>query len=132
MVRFEIGLRALIRLAKGRVMPAPPPYAATDPEELTIRDHLARDRTLLANERTLLSYFRTGFGFVAGGVTLVKFFSADRFLFVMGFVLIGLGGVTSVLGCARYFIISRRLKTILLAPRGTTTRAEFDESIPNS
>lgn len=92
-------------------------YSETPPESLTLRDHLARDRTILANERTLLSYFRTGFGFLAGGVTLVKFFPNDPLLVLLGLVLVISGGVVSVLGVVRFAIISARMRSILRQPK---------------
>ncbi|MFN3189657.1 MAG: YidH family protein [Aureliella sp.] len=91
-------------------------YAETRPEELTLRDHLARDRTLLANERTLLAYMRTGFGFIAGGGTLVKFFPEDMALRVIGFALVAAGVVTAVAGVVRFFQIRARMKLILKQP----------------
>lgn len=44
-------------------------YSKMRPEELELRGHSARDRTILANERILLAYIRTGFGLFAGGIT---------------------------------------------------------------
>ncbi|MFK7735597.1 MAG: YidH family protein [Pirellulaceae bacterium] len=92
-------------------------YSETPPEELTLRDHLARDRTVLANERTLLAYLRTGFGFSAGGVTLMRFFADDAALYAGGIGLIFTGGVISLFGILRFWRVTLRLKSILDNPR---------------
>jgi putative membrane protein len=69
-------------------------------EELTLRDHLAIDRTRLANERTLLSFIRTGLYFSVMGLTVIKleFFSemswASVPLFGLSLVFLLLGMVT--------------------------------------
>ncbi len=43
-------------------------------DELTLRDRLAADRTMLANERTSLAYIRTILTAVVAGTTIIKFF----------------------------------------------------------
>lgn len=91
-------------------------YSEVRPEDMSLRDHLALDRTVLANERTLLSYMRTAFGFVAGGVTLVKLFPDDAILVWLGFLLVVIGGSIAILGLGRFVVVSRRLKTILTPP----------------
>ncbi len=91
-------------------------YAETLPEHLTLRDHLARDRTVLANERTLLSYLRTAFALFAAGGTLLKLFPQDQALVVLGIVLSVLGLATTVLGIGRFATTRRNLRRILLAP----------------
>jgi putative membrane protein len=45
------------------------PYERVKPDELLLRDVLAKDRTALANERTLLAYIRTGLMLVVTGFT---------------------------------------------------------------
>jgi putative membrane protein len=91
-------------------------YAETQPEELTLRDHLARDRTVLANERTLLAYLRTGFGFSAGGATLMRFFAEDPGFYAGGVGLIFTGVAISLFGILRFWRVTVRLKSILDNP----------------
>ena len=40
--------------------------------EMTLRDHLAMDRTRLANQRTLLAFIGTSLHFLAGAITFAK------------------------------------------------------------
>lgn len=91
-------------------------YSKTNPEELTLRDHLARDRTVLANERTLLSYVRTGFGMLAGGVTLIKLFPEDGWLWSIGVGLLAAGGLVTLIGMWRFLVVNARMQRILLPP----------------
>lgn len=42
-------------------------------ENTTLRDDLARERTVMANERTLLAYGRTALGLVGIAVIIFKF-----------------------------------------------------------
>ena len=91
-------------------------YARTKPEDLSLADHLARDRTILANERTLLSYFRTGFGFAAGGLTLLKFFPDDQLLWWTGMVLMVAGLLVTGFGIYRFLTFTSRMRSILQPP----------------
>jgi putative membrane protein len=91
-------------------------YRDMKPEDLTLPDLLARDRTVLANERTLLAYVRTAFGFVAGGVTLIKLFPEDQTLLILGIGLIATGFVVAVVGLFRFWSVARRLKSISRKP----------------
>ncbi|QDU91121.1 hypothetical protein Pla175_45390 [Pirellulimonas nuda] len=72
------------------------------PEQTTIRDSLARERTRLANERTLLAYARTAIMLIATGATLLKLFEPSIETHLSGWSLVGLGGVVSLLGLLRY------------------------------
>ena len=104
-------------------------YTNTNPEQLTLRDHLARDRTVLANERTLLSYLRTAFGMLAGGVTLLKLFPDDRWLGCVGVGLLVAGTLVTAVGTWRFSVVNARLRRILVpAPArsgvSSTTRSE--------
>ncbi len=51
-------------------------YMNVDAEELSLRDHLAIDRTLLANERSFLAYVRTSVTLFIAAISLIKFFDA--------------------------------------------------------
>ena len=91
-------------------------YQKLSPEELILRDHLARDRTVLANERTLLSYVRTAFGFLAGGVTLIKLFPRDAGSFTLGIVLVVLAALVAIIGAYRFVRVAARMNAILRRP----------------
>lgn len=61
-------------------------------EKLTLRDHLARDRTHLANERTLLAYWRTALAFIIIGPLIIKFFpSTDSLILAIISIIFGFG-----------------------------------------
>jgi putative membrane protein len=49
-------------------------YARFEQDELTLRDVLAIDRTIVANERTLLGYVRTTLAMLGAGAALLHFF----------------------------------------------------------
>ena len=92
------------------------PYATAKPEELTLRDHLARDRTVLANERTLLSYVRTAFGFAAAGGTLLKLFPSEMEMVCLGGGLLAAALVIAIYGVLRFRSVSRGLREMLAPP----------------
>lgn len=84
------------------------PYSRFLAEDLTLRDGLAIDRTVLANERTLLAYVRTALALIILGVTLIDFF--DQTLYqVVGAISFVLGLGTLVLGGVRFLRVRRRL-----------------------
>jgi putative membrane protein len=84
------------------------PYSQFPPEDLTLRDGLAIDRTALANERTLLAYVRTALALIILGATLIDFF--DLMLYqVVGAISFVLGLGTLVLGGVRFLQVRRRL-----------------------
>jgi len=84
-------------------------YKKTDPEILTIRDHLAIDRTVLANERTFLGYIRTALACLAAGASFVQFFGALS-LTIMGWCLIILACMVLVVGITRFYIVRESIK----------------------
>ena len=81
--------------------------------DTAVRDELARLRTVLANERTLLAFIRTALAFGAGGVAIVQLYPTPLGVRI-GWVLVGLGVVTLVVGCIRFRTMHRRL--VLDAP----------------
>ena len=84
----------------------------TDPynqQDCSLRDILARDRTLMANERTLLSYIRTSIMLFATGVTVIKLFPSSLFYNVFGAVIIGFGFFTFSLGVYRFNKMKRNI-----------------------
>lgn len=78
------------------------------PEDSSLRDQLAIDRTRLANERTMLAWVRTGIGLVGGGVAIAHFYPAG-WQAVAGGALGALGGLTLVVGLLRYRTEGARL-----------------------
>jgi putative membrane protein len=73
----------------------------TNNQKLTIRDHLAIERTALASERTLLSYVRTMIGLMAVGGTLIKFFTGWLAM-LSGWMFITFGLTVLTVGFIRY------------------------------
>lgn len=61
------------------------PYARFAEDDLTLRDLLAVDRTVVANERTLLGFIRTALALALTGASLVKF-SDSSSLHIAGWV----------------------------------------------
>lgn len=92
------------------------PYSNFQPEDLILRDVLARDRTVLANERTLLAFFRTALMVSASGVTLIKFFPDNAALIAMGYLLIGVSLPVFFLGFYRYMSVRADMKRVLGRP----------------
>ena len=68
---------------------------------LTLRDHLALDRNILANERTLLAYARTGFATIVAGLSFMQFFEGSVYV-LMGWACVVLGLGTFALGVYRF------------------------------
>ncbi|ACF12590.1 protein of unknown function DUF202 [Chloroherpeton thalassium ATCC 35110] len=91
-------------------------YSKFHPDDLILRDLLARDRTVLANERTLLAYIRTAVGILFTGGTLIKFYHDILHFVILGAVLIFLSFVVAVLGGVRFFQVRGRLETIERIP----------------
>ncbi|NNC96769.1 MAG: DUF202 domain-containing protein [Gammaproteobacteria bacterium] len=87
-------------------------YLAYTDNEMTLRDKLAFDRTVLANERTLLAYLRTALALLAGGVTLLKFFPEDQFLQIVGAVLFVAGVLVVIMGLVRFFRFRKILRVV--------------------
>lgn len=89
-------------------------YAAVEPDALSLRDHLARDRTTLANERTFLSYIRTGSGFAIAGGTLIKVFPTQTSSQILGVVLLAIAAVVMLIGIWRFVTVRAQLHRIIL------------------
>lgn len=77
-------------------------YKKFQDQELTLRDHLAIDRTVLANERTFLAYVRTALALILTGVSLIKFTRSPAYSAAAWFVLIPAGVFTVISGFVRY------------------------------
>jgi putative membrane protein len=101
-------------------------YESNLPEELILRDHLARDRTKLANERTLLAYIRTAFMlFVAGPATLKVFNDTPSVMFT-AWLFIAVGVLVGIFGIWRFVSMRRRIDQRRI--RGGTPEARSDRS----
>ena len=88
-------------------------YQKIKPEELTLRDCLARDRTILANERTFLAFTRTGLMLVVTGVTIYKLMYEDGLLIIiMALLFFVLGLFTLIYGTIRYNNVRKQLSQI--------------------
>ena len=79
---------------------------------MILRDHLAIDRTILANERTILAYLRTALMLFVTGVTLIKLFTDDRLLSIIGFFLLPASLIVTLLGIWRFFKTQGKLKIV--------------------
>jgi len=75
---------------------------------LSLREHLAAARTILANERTFLAYQRTAVTTFAAAASFIKFF-ANPLLELVGWLLIPVAVVTAGLGVVRYVSMRRRI-----------------------
>ena len=96
------------------------PYVDLDPDDLSLRDQLAADRTVLANERTLLAHVRTALGLLGGGGALV-YVSSDIWLIVVGVVLLTAAPLELGWGIWRFTLVRRRLRPLLRRPKAGQT-----------
>ncbi len=87
------------------------PYASFKKEEITLRDHLAADRTILANERTFLAYIRTALTFFVSGATFIKFFDS-LILEVLGWVFVPIAIYVFILGTRRYIKMKKDISPL--------------------
>ncbi len=79
-------------------------------EDTTLRDELARDRTILANERTLLSYGRTALALV--GVAVIAFhFASPEVSMILGPLSLTVASFVFFWGIHSYRKISARIGT---------------------
>jgi putative membrane protein len=88
------------------------PYSKVKREEMTLRDHLARDRTVLANERTLLAYIRTAIALLAAGGTLLTVFPGNLPLRILGFLLLVLGVIAAIFGSWRFSVVAGHMRRL--------------------
>lgn len=78
----------------------------------TLRDELARERTVLANERTFLAYIRTSIMLLASGITLIKLLRVDSGLRILGWVLMPLAVAVGITGLVRYEKMRKELREV--------------------
>jgi putative membrane protein len=79
------------------------------PKEDSILNKLARNRTVLANERTFLAYIRTSIMFAISGVTLIKFFSTEFYIVLLGYLLLPVALINYIVGNIRYHKMIKRI-----------------------
>jgi putative membrane protein len=79
------------------------------PEDTTLRDSLAVERTVLANERTLLAYVRTALAFAIAGASAIHFIESP-FVDVLGWIGVAAGAVTGAIGAWRFTRTRRMLR----------------------
>jgi putative membrane protein len=84
------------------------PYMRFHKDNLSLRDELAVDRTLLANERTLLAYLRSGVALLIAGVSIIHF-SQEGWFWAVGMACLPTGVITSLVGVLRYRRMSRSI-----------------------
>lgn len=87
-------------------------YEGLDKADLTLRDRLARDRTVLANERTLLAYARTTIMLLVSSISLFKIFPDNSFTRWVAVSLIPFAVMVASLGFRRYLRLSRSLAIV--------------------
>ncbi len=95
-------------------------------KKLSLNDHLAAIRSMLANERTFLAYQRVALAQLITGFGLIKFFD-QLWIDIIGFAFIPSAVFTFSLGLVRY----RRMRTLVLRLETVTIRKnehpeEFD------
>ena len=73
---------------------------------------MALDRTRLSNERTFLAYIRTSLAFFAAGAALLHFFPLTS-THVMGWLLLGLGAATIIIGGWRFLEVRRTIRRMV-------------------
>lgn len=81
------------------------PYARFANDDLSLRDLLAVDRTVVANERTFLGFIRTSLALLLTGASLIKF-SDSQILHIAGWALGGLA--LPLLGAGGIHFLRRR------------------------
>jgi len=104
------------------------PYMKFHKGDLSLRDELAVDRTVLANERTLLAYLRSAVALLIAGVSIIHF-SQSGWFWAFGFACLPIGITTGIIGALRY----RRMSRSIFFVRGqsekesiTTTKTSAD------
>lgn len=87
-------------------------YEDFESKDFSLRDLLARDRTILANERTVLSYVRTTIMLLVSSVSLLKLFPNNTTAQIAGMTLIPIAILAAIIGTRRFFIFARALERL--------------------
>jgi len=88
------------------------PYDRIGDDDMTLRDHLAIDRTVLANERTALAYGRTALALLIVGGTCFHFFESALMRGV-GVLFVGGAIAVAAVGSVRFARTRRYLAAAL-------------------
>ncbi|OHB79279.1 MAG: hypothetical protein A2W31_17050 [Planctomycetes bacterium RBG_16_64_10] len=105
------------------------PYCRFDQQQLTLRDELALDRTVLANERTLLAYLRTVLALVLAGVTFLHFAKAIWFSLV-GAACLVVGLAVLPLAVRRYWQMQAVLTPLRLRMHDAVSATAVNDAEP--
>ena len=92
-----------------------------DSEKLTISDHLAIDRTVLANGRTFLAYVRTALAMFIIGTTFTHFLDPSWYFPIIGGFLDLLGVILLWIGTVHFVRTRRRLSRFQPALKNQST-----------
>ena len=84
------------------------PYMKFHKGDLSLRDELAVDRTILANERTLLAYLRSAVALLITGVSIIHF-SQGGWFWAFGIACLPTGIITGLVGVLRYRRMNRSI-----------------------
>lgn len=87
-----------------------------NPEDLTLRDHLALARTKLANERTLFSYVRTSLYLLTAGISILEIKSIEH-LKIIAYVSLFSSTLILLIGLLRFYQLKRHLRSYI--PKNT-------------
>lgn len=77
------------------------PYSKFNGDNLTLRDELAIDRTLLANERTFLAYLRSGAALLIAGITFAQL-GTTEIIVNAGIACLPVGAILTLFGTVRF------------------------------
>lgn len=95
-------------------MASPSPYTRFASDQLSLRDVLAVDRTVVANERTFLGYIRTTLALLAAGGSLLHFVDATWSL-VSGLALVAASAPMFAIGLRHYVVRRSALMPLIRA-----------------
>ena len=104
-------------------------YTRFAADDLTLRDLLAIERTVVSNERTLLGYVRTTLALLVTGASMLKFLESTWY-HVVGLVLIAVGGALFVLGLL-HFVRRRRALAPCMASLSSADAPPAAQGPPN-
>lgn len=103
-------------------------YVENPPEDMILRDHLAFDRTILANERTGLAYIRTVLVALATGLTIIKWFSDEFTVLMLGYMSLIIAGIITYVGLRSHFKFQQKIAVVYQPSQSTTPRKVPSES----
>lgn len=86
-----------------------------DNDHLTLRDHLAIDRTRLANQRTLLAMLRTALGLILLSLTILSLNQLEEVRWLAGVVLAA-GVLTGLIGLALWNSQRKKINKAYIKP----------------